>query len=219
MKPLSIRTRASSGSLLVSTLAAAVLLTGPMPSMAAAPTISGPNPECFIAGEFPQLEALIVPGDKIVKVRIYFKSALSEAWFYCEVPSVNGQVVGALPKPNINAGPISYYFEALTADYTSVRSIGGSADVVADSAGCGDKKPAALAASGPTTIFGSGTPLGFAGVSVAAGAPIGAGAAAGGALLGTTTAIVAGGVVAGGITTGLIIDTNNDGDPPVTGTR
>jgi hypothetical protein len=196
--------------------AASLAFINPLPPVGAQSQldIAGSNAKCMIAGEFPQLDAIVQPADQVAKVRVYFKSALANDWYYVDAAPQAGNFVGVLPKPNVNAGPITYYFEAVSKDLTPMRSAEVSAKVVESAGACGDDKPAAIAAAGPAAVFGpAGATVGFAGTAVA-GTAITAGVA-GGAVLGTT-ALVGAGIVAAGVTTGLVTRGGSDPTPTPT---
>lgn len=149
---------------------------------------------CFIANQFPQLEAAVPDGVTARSARAYFHSALSGDWFYVEgTPLGNGRYVFILPAPRLDAGPITYYIEFVPVG----RTEDVSAIVVESSGDCRDRAPAAIAPTGPAAVFGPG---GVAGVS-----PAGFGVATSASTLGA--GVVGGGVAAagGGVSTGLIV--------------
>jgi len=66
---------------------------------------------CFVAGEFPLLDAGIDPADKVARARVYFKSALGDAYYYVEAaPGEGGRTFAKLPRPKVEASPITYYW-------------------------------------------------------------------------------------------------------------
>jgi hypothetical protein len=138
----------------------------------------------MVAGTNPQIDAGIIPEGQVQAGRVYFKSALGDAFYYVEMTLVAGRYVGVLPKPQPGAGPITYYVEGVGRDFTQSQTPEQSA-VVADTQGaCGDRAMPPLGPADPVRVFavtgGTALPPGFTGVSsvVAAGAA-GAGAAAG----------------------------------------
>jgi hypothetical protein len=179
----------------------------PVPlSVAATPVL------CMVAGTNPQLDAGITPGDQVQVGRVYFKSVLGDAFFYVEMTLEAGRYVGVLPKPRLDAGPITYYVEGVGLDYSQSQSPEVQAVVVEKQEDCGDLPVAMLGPSGPVRVFsvGGGTalPPGFSGVSsvVAAGAGTGAAAgAAAGAAGNRTVGIIVAAAFALGIGAAVII--------------
>jgi hypothetical protein len=178
----------------------------------------------MVAGTNPQIDAGITPDDQVQAGRIYFKSALGDAFFYVEMVLQAGRYVGVLPKPQIDAGPITYYVEGVGRDYAQSQTPEARAVVVEKQEDCGDKPAAALGPSDAVRVFsvGGGTalPAGFSGVSsvVAAGAGTGAAAAgaaaagaaaAGGGFFGSTAGIIVLGAVAVGVGAIVIVSTDN----------
>ena len=146
---------------------------------------------CMVAGEFPILDGLIEPATSVVRARVYFRSALSEEWYFVEMTQVEGVFRGWLPRPQVAASPISYYIQTTTTDFGESRTAEFSAMVVEFEDECGDLKPAAYGQPpGELTVFSAST-------GAAAGVP--AGFAAGGLALGAgaIAAIVAGVAAAG----------------------
>ena len=180
--------------------------------------------ECMVAGTNPQIDAGITPGDQVQAGRVYFKSALGDAFFYVEMVLQGGRYVGVLPKPQIDAGPITYYVEGVGRDYAQSQTPEARAAVVEKQEDCRDRPAAALGPSDAVRVFsvGGGTalPAGFSGVSsvVAAGAGTGAaaagGAAAGGGFFGSTAGIIVIGAAAVGVGAVVIVSTGGSDNPP-----
>jgi hypothetical protein len=182
----------------------------------------------MVAGTNPQIDAGISPDEQVQAGRVYFHSALGDAFFYVEMAPEAGRYVGVLPKPRPDAGPITYYVEGVGRDYSQSQTPEQRAVVVDKVEDCGDKPVAALGPADPVRVFsvagGTALPPGFSGVaSVVAGtAGAGAGAAAagavaaGGGISGTTIAIV-GGAVAVGVATIILISTGEN--PPASPSR
>jgi len=183
---------------------------------------------CMVAGTNPQIDAGISPDDQVQAGRVYFKSALGDAFFYVEMAPQAGRHVGVLPKPRPDAGPIMYYVEGVGRDYTQSQTPEARAVVVEKPEDCEGKILAALGPTDPVRVFsvtgGTALPPGFSGVSsvVAAGAAAGAGAgaagagaaAAGGGFLGGTAGIIVAGAVAVGVGTAVIVSTGGSDSPP-----
>jgi hypothetical protein len=172
---------------------------------------------CLIAGQFPLIEATIEPSASVARARVYFKSALGSAYYFVEMTLVDGKFVGKLPKPKVEASPITYYIQATTTEFGESQTPEISAQVVADESECPQGlKVAPIGPAGAVTVFSASTaavavPVGFAagGLAVAGGtiaAVLGgaalAGAAAGGAFSSDTTTIPTTTTLAsGGVTT------------------
>ena len=110
---------------------------------------------CVIAGQFPQFSATLraEPAAKR-KARAYFKSALSESYYFVEMSREGRRVTAKLPKPKLEASPISYYIRAALADGRLVQTTEAQA-VVARSAGeCpAGSRVAAIGPRGAVTVF------------------------------------------------------------------
>ena len=180
---------------------------------------------CMVAGTNPQIDAGMSPEDQVQAGRVYFKSALGDAFFYVEMAPQAGRHVGVLPKPRPDAGPITYYVEGVGRDYTQSQTPEERAVVVEKPEDCEGKVLAALGPADPVRVFsvtgGTALPPGFSGVSsvVAAGAgAAGAGAAgaaaAGGGFRGGTAGFIVAGAVAVGVGTAVIVSTGGSDNPP-----
>ncbi len=144
---------------------------------------------CMVAGQFPLVDAQIEPAASVARARVYFKAAQSDVWYYVEMTPAEAGFVGKLPRPKIEASPISYYVQATTTEFGENRTPEISAIVVAEAKDCpSDKKVAAIGPPGEVTVFSAAT-----GAAIA---PIGF--AAGGIAL-TTIALVLAGVFAGAV--------------------
>lgn len=183
---------------------------------------------CMVAGTNPQIDAGISPEGQVQAGRIYFKSALGDAFFYVEMAPQAGRHVGVLPKPRPDAGPITYYVEGVGRDYTQSQTPEERAVVVEKPEDCEGKVLAALGPADPVRVFsvtgGTALPPGFSGVSsvVAAGAGAagaGATAAASGGFLGGTAGIIVAGAIAVGVGTAVILSTGGSDNPPASGSR
>jgi len=155
---------------------------------------------CFVAGQFPLIDANIEPAGSVARARVYFKAVGSENWYYVEMTPAEAGFVGKLPRPNLEASPITYYVQAATTDFGENRTPEIEAIVVAEAKDCpNDKKVAAIGPPGEVTVFSAATGAAIAPVGFAAG---------GLALTAGTLALILGGAAALGITTAVV--TNND---------
>ena len=146
---------------------------------------------CFVAGEFPLLDAGIEPIASVARARVYFKGAAGTAFYYVEMNQETGRYFGKLPRPRVEASPITYYVQSTTTEFDESQTSEIEAIVVQDKAECGDRKIAAFGPPGAITIFSAAT-----GASILAPAGFAA-AAATGLAVGVVTVIAGGAAVAG----------------------
>ena len=152
---------------------------------------------CMIAGQFPLVNARIEPAVSVARARVYFKSSQSPNWYYVEmIPVEGGGFSGKLPRPKIEASPVTYYIQATTTEFGDAQ-IGEISSIVVNDAGeCEDKALAPIGPPGEVTVFSAAT-----GAAIAP-----AGFAAGGlALTLGTIALVVGGAAAAGITAAVTV--------------
>src|SRR6185369_8944342 len=99
---------------------------------------------CLVAGQFPLVDAQINPAASVARARVYFKAAGSEDWYYVEMTPAEAGFVGKLPRPKIEASPITYYVQATTTEFGENKTAEIEAIVVAEAKDCpSDKKVAA----------------------------------------------------------------------------
>jgi len=146
---------------------------------------------CFVAGEFPLLDAGIEPVSSVARARVYFKGAAGEAFYYVEMGQDQGRYFGKLPRPRVEASPITYYVQSTTTEFEESQTREIEAVVVQDKVECGDRKVAAFGPAGAVTVFSAST-----GVSVLAPAGFAA-VAASGLAVGAVTVLAAGAAAAG----------------------
>ena len=162
---------------------------------------------CFVAGEFPLLDAGIEPVASVARARVYFKGAAGEAFYYIEMGQEQGRYFGKLPRPRTEASPITYYVQSTTTQFEESQTREIEAIVVNDKEECGDRKIAAFGPPGAITIFSATT-----GISVLAPAGFAA-VAASGLAVGAVTIIV-GGAAAAGIVGGVVVGPGGGGTIP-----
>jgi hypothetical protein len=178
----------------------------------------------MIADQSPQIAATVAPSSSVANVRVYFRSSLSPDLYYIAAERQGDRWFASLPRPQLNAGLVSFYVEAASRNGVLARSAEDVARVVPNAVGC----PAGLrtAPIDPNTtqltIFsesGATAPAaGFTGIShVLAGAAlavagVAGGVAAAGGILGMSTAVaVATAAVALGVGTAVVAQgTPND---------
>ena len=152
-----------------------------------------------MAGEFPLLDAGIEPIASVARARVYFKGVAGESFYYVEMNQETGRYFGKLPRPRVEASPITYYVQSTTTEFDESQTREIEAIVVKDKVECGDRKIAAFGPAGAVTVFSAST-----GASILAPAGFAA-AAATGLAVGVVTVIAGGAAVAGvvgGITGG-----------------
>jgi len=153
---------------------------------------------CLVAGQFPLIDAQINPAASVARARAYFKAAGSEDWYYVEMTPAEAGFVGKLPRPKVEASPITYYVQATTTEFGENKTAEIEAIVVAEAKDCpSDKKVAAIGPPGEVTVFSAATGSAIAPVGFAAG---------GLALTAGTLALVLGGAAAIGIGTAVVVN-------------
>jgi hypothetical protein len=205
------------------------LATGGVPGASAqdatALAVSHEPISCMVAGEHPQIEARLVPAGSVESARVLFHSALGDDFYYVEMRWQAGRFVGILPRPRLEAGPVTYYVEGLGRDYTQTQTAQTQARVVGSEGECEGKVADYVPGDVPVNVFSltgsTAIPPGFGGVgSVAA---TGAAATAAAAPVATGSFITSdGGLVLIGATAvgvGLILVTRGDEDVPVSPSR
>jgi hypothetical protein len=152
---------------------------------------------CMIAGQFPLVNARIEPASGVARARVYFKSALSPDWFYVEMgPLDGGGFSGKLPRPKLEASPVTYYIQATTTEFGDAQIAEIQSIVVQDAQECEERAIAPIGGPGEVTVFSAAT-----GAAIAP-----AGFAAGGvALTAATIALIIGGAAAAGITAAVTV--------------
>jgi hypothetical protein len=156
-----------------------------------ATTINHDPVGCMVAGQFPLLDARIEPAASVARARVYFKAAQNDNWYYVEMTPAENGFVGKLPRPKLEASPITYYIQATTTEFGEGRTSEISAIVVLEPKDCPeDRKLAAIGPPGEVTVFSASTGAAIAPVGFAAG---------GLALTAGTLALLIGGAAAAGI--------------------
>ena len=103
---------------------------------------------CFVAGEFPLLDAGIEPLPNIARARVYFRAAQGSSFYYIEMTQETGRFFGKLPRPRVEASPITYYLQATTTEFEESQTPEIEAIVVEKKEDCGDRKVAAYGPPG-----------------------------------------------------------------------
>ncbi len=199
---------------------------GSIESEASALSLSHDPVTCMVANAFPQVDASLTPQPSVQSARVYFRSALGPDFYYVEMQPEAGRFVGTLPRPNADAGPITYYVEGLGTDYTQTQTGESSAVVVEEESDCEGRVAPVAPFGTPVQVYSltgsTVAPPGFSGVSsVLAGAGSGAAAVTGagtGSFLTSTGGLVLMGAAVVGIATAIILSGEED-PPPASGSR
>lgn len=150
---------------------------------------------CFVAGEFPLLDAGIEPLASVARSRVYFKAAQGATFYYVEMTQETGRFFGKLPRPKVEASPLTYYLQATTTEFEESQTTEIEAIVVEKKEDCGDRKVAAYGPPGEVTVFSAASGASIAPVGFAAG---------GAAIAIGTIALIVGGAAAAGVVGGVI---------------
>jgi hypothetical protein len=186
---------------------------------------------CMVAGEHPMIEARLAPEPYVDSGRVYFHSVLGDRFYYVEMVNMGGLFVGTLPRPNADAGPVTYYVEGVATNYSQTQTTENSAIVVEDASQC-DGKLAAIAPAGtPVQVFSAvgstSLPPGFTGVSAVLSATSGgamataatAGTGGTGSFISSTGGLILIGAAAIGVATAVVVTTGGEEPPPVSESR
>ncbi|HVR72245.1 MAG TPA: carboxypeptidase-like regulatory domain-containing protein [Vicinamibacteria bacterium] len=138
----------------------------PPAAPASATTIQHDAIRCFVEGQFPLVPARIEPADKVARGRVYFHAVQSDQFYYVEMTPSEDGFVGKLPRPMLEASPITYFVEGMSTTFGEARTDHIEALVVRDEDEC-EGKVAAFGPPGDVTVFSAATgtvvkPLGFA---------------------------------------------------------
>ena len=70
----------------------------------------------------------------MARARVYFRSGLSDEYYYIEMTQDSGVFYGKLPRPQVAASPITYYLQSTTAEFEESQTREIDAIVVEDEA-------------------------------------------------------------------------------------
>jgi hypothetical protein len=105
---------------------------------------------CMVASQFSLLEAKAPDAD----ARVYFRSSLGSGYYFVEMTREGGRYVGKLPKPKMEASPITYFVEAALADGRAFRTPEVAVVVVPSAGACpAGKRVATIGPPGAVTVF------------------------------------------------------------------
>jgi len=181
--------------------------SGPVTSEGAGAAITFEPVTCFVQGEFPLLDAAIVPVENVARSRVYFRAAQGASFYYVEMTQEAGTFFGKLPRPRIEASPITYYLQATTTEFEESQTPEIEAVVVEKKGECGDRKPAAFGPPGEVTVFSAATGTSISPVGFAAG---------GAAIAIGTIALIIGGAAAAGVVGGIVANPSPTPQPTPT---
>ncbi|HUG54113.1 MAG TPA: carboxypeptidase-like regulatory domain-containing protein, partial [Vicinamibacteria bacterium] len=143
----------------------------PLPGAPPTSTVINYDPkECVVAGEFPLFDANIQPAGSVARARCNFKAAGGDDWYYVEMTPGELGFVCKLPRPKLEASPITFYIQATTTEFGDGQSAEHEIIVVAKAEDCpDDKKVAGIGPPGEVTVFSAATGTAIAPVGFAAG--------------------------------------------------
>jgi hypothetical protein len=101
------------------------LCGGAQAANAAQPTAEialDPAIECWSDSEFPLLGALVTPPSELVRSRLYFRCSLYPDYYVVDLAAESGAYRGVAPQAEEACPQVHYYVEALSRDFTSVRT-------------------------------------------------------------------------------------------------
>jgi hypothetical protein len=124
---------------------------------------------CFVAGEFPLVDAIFTPPESVARARVYFKSGLSDEWYFVEMAPEPPGFAGKLPRPRLEASPITYYVQATSTDFNDAQTPELTGIVVEKASDCPDRKVAAIGPPGNVQVFSAATGLSVTAAGFAAG--------------------------------------------------
>jgi hypothetical protein len=192
------------GAILIGTAEAAA------PAQPGAEITLDPAIECWSHSEFPLLGAQVTPPGEIVRSRLYFRCSLYPDYYFVDLADESGIYRGAAPQAEEACPQVHYYVEALSLDFTSVRTEERVADVASPDE-CRRRYPGAAWFPGddPGILLGSTLgstgmapgfkTIGIAGFISSTGSTVALSAASGG----VSSGMVAGIAAAGGAAAGL----------------
>lgn len=195
------------GSILCGLCGAAQAATAAQPT---AEIALDPAIECWSYSEFPLLGALVAPPEDIVRSRLYFRCSLYPDYYFVDLADESGAYRGVAPQAEEACPQVHYYVEALSRDFTSIRTEERVANVASPDE-CRRRFPGAawFPAENPNIYLGSslGTTgmapgfktVGIAGFISSTGSTVALGAGAGGMSTGVVAGIAAGGAAAAGL--------------------
>jgi len=195
-----------------SLLLGSILCSAAQSSFAAQPAAEialDPAIECWSHSEFPLLGAQVIPAESVVRSRLYFRCSLYPDYYFVDLAIDTGAYRGVAPQAEEACPQVHYYVEALSSDFTAVRTEERVADVASPDE-CRRRYPGAawFAGEDPNIFLGStlgstGMAPGFKTVGIAGfisstGSTV-ALAGTGGISTGAVAGIAAGGAAAAGL--------------------
>jgi hypothetical protein len=176
---------------------------------------------CMVAEQHPLIEADLVPEPSVQVGRVYFHSSLGDTFYYVEMERVGGRFVGTLPRPRVDAGPVTYYVEGVALDYTQTQTAEVEALVVEAESECSGRVADSLPIDIPVRVYSltgsTALPPGFSGVSSVLAA--GTTTAGTGGFLSSTGGRLLLGAAAVGVVTAIVVTRDDEEPPPVSPSR
>ena len=109
----------------------------------------------------------------MARARTYFKAAGGESFYYVEMTQDAGRFFGKLPRPKIEASPITYYLQSTTTEFEESQTTEIEAIIVEKREDCGDRKIAIFGPPGEVTVFSAASGAAIAPIGFAAGGAAG----------------------------------------------
>jgi PKD domain len=81
-----------------------------------------PAIECWSHSEFPMLGATVRPPEGVVRSRLYFRCSLYPDYYFVDLADETGAYRGVAPQAEEACPQVHYYVEALSSDFSSVRT-------------------------------------------------------------------------------------------------
>jgi hypothetical protein len=194
-------------------------------------TIQHDEIQCLTHDHFPQVDAVIQPGDAVQTSRVYFRSDKYPDYYYVEMSKENPTIDdfrAILPKPSPETERIYYYIESVDSEFDSLQTAEFDPEVI-EAAECERRgAPAWFTGDDPGIVVGATTaglaaiPPGFQAIgitgfvnSLGVLTTVGGATAAGGGALGTTgVVLVVGGGTAAAAGATIAATGENEASPP-----
>jgi hypothetical protein len=113
-----------SAGILKSFVLGSILSAAAQASFAQAPAEIALDPaiECWSHSEFPLLGAEVIPPEDVVRSRLYFRCSLYPDYYFVDLAAEAGAYRGVAPQAEEACPEVHYYVEALSRDFTSIRT-------------------------------------------------------------------------------------------------
>jgi len=191
-------------------------------------TVTHLGADCMVDEQFPRVDAVITPPERVQSSRVYFRAAQHPDFYYVVMQQTEGEnFMAVLPKPSPETTEIIYYIEAVDMDFNNATTPEYDPDIT-DEESC--ERAAYFTGGEPGIVLGAtvggaaAVPAGFqaagiagfisaTGVVTTAVAAAAAGGAAGGIGAVGTVLIVAGATAGAGGIISTVTD-EDEASPP-----